>query len=156
MATRDQIKAYFQTGDVPTQAQYEEFFDSIPFLEDADNTLSGESFQLANGTGGFWTSRLRADEVGKFSGFDAGTENTSVYLTAYDIGGDTSDTIVLDAGATNGFLLRANNEEKLKVTSANVSILGLGDYANDGAAATGGVPVGGLYHSSGAIKIRLV
>lgn len=30
-----------------------------------------------------------------------------------------------------------------------------GDYANDAAAAAGGVAVGELYHSSGAVKIRL-
>lgn len=29
------------------------------------------------------------------------------------------------------------------------------NYANDAAAATGGIPVGGLYHTAGAIKIRL-
>ena len=40
MATRDEIKAYFQTGDVPTQAQYEETFDSIRFLSDEGAVLS--------------------------------------------------------------------------------------------------------------------
>jgi hypothetical protein len=30
------------------------------------------------------------------------------------------------------------------------------DFANDTAAAAAGVPLGGLYHSSGTIKIRLV
>lgn len=30
-----------------------------------------------------------------------------------------------------------------------------GNFANDTAAAAGGVPVGGLYHTSGAVKIRL-
>jgi len=29
------------------------------------------------------------------------------------------------------------------------------DFANDAAAATGGIKVGGLYHTSGAVKIRL-
>ena len=29
------------------------------------------------------------------------------------------------------------------------------NYANDGAAASGGVPVGGLYHTAGAVKVRL-
>ncbi len=33
---------------------------------------------------------------------------------------------------------------------------GLRDYADDAAAATGGVPVRGLYHTSGTMKIRLV
>jgi hypothetical protein len=30
-----------------------------------------------------------------------------------------------------------------------------GGYANDGAAAAAGVPVGGLYHTAGAVKVRL-
>lgn len=29
-------------------------------------------------------------------------------------------------------------------------------YANDAAAAAAGIPVGGLYHTAGAVKIRLV
>jgi hypothetical protein len=30
-----------------------------------------------------------------------------------------------------------------------------GSFANDGAAASAGVPVGGLYHTAGAVKVRL-
>lgn len=30
------------------------------------------------------------------------------------------------------------------------------NYADDAAAAAGGIPVGGLYHTDGAVKIRLV
>jgi hypothetical protein len=29
------------------------------------------------------------------------------------------------------------------------------NFANDAAAATGGVPVGNLYHTAGAVKVRL-
>lgn len=29
------------------------------------------------------------------------------------------------------------------------------NYANDGAAAAGGIPIGGMYHNAGAIRIRL-
>ncbi len=39
-------------------------------------------------------------------------------------------------------------------TNGTVSLL-LVEYANDGAAATGGVPVGGLYKTSGAVKVRV-
>ena len=31
----------------------------------------------------------------------------------------------------------------------------LSNYANDSAAASGGVAIGALYHTSGAVKIRL-
>ena len=35
------------------------------------------------------------------------------------------------------------------------SVLG-SNYANDGAAAAGGVAIGGIYHNAGAIRIRIV
>ncbi len=35
-------------------------------------------------------------------------------------------------------------------------VAGLGEYANDAAAATGGVPVGGLYKNGNFIQIRIV
>lgn len=34
-------------------------------------------------------------------------------------------------------------------------VSGLRDYASDAAAATGGVPIGGLYHNAGAVRYRL-
>ena len=34
------------------------------------------------------------------------------------------------------------------------SVLG-SNYANDGAAAAGGIPIGGMYHNEGAVRIRL-
>ena len=30
------------------------------------------------------------------------------------------------------------------------------NYASDAAAAAGGVPIGGLYHNAGAVRVRLV
>ena len=30
------------------------------------------------------------------------------------------------------------------------------DFASDAAAATGGIPLGGVYHTAGALKIRIV
>ena len=38
----------------------------------------------------------------------------------------------------------------------NWAILPLLNYANDAAAAAAGVPVGGMYHTAGAVKVRLV
>lgn len=44
------------------------------------------------------------------------------------------------------------------VFPAGVTITGLAarNYANDAAAAVGGVPIGGLYHNAGAVRVRLV
>jgi len=35
------------------------------------------------------------------------------------------------------------------------SCMPVASYANDAAAAVGGVPVGGLYHTTGTVKVRL-
>jgi hypothetical protein len=42
----------------------------------------------------------------------------------------------------------------LILTGSATSVGGL-NFANDGAAAAGGVPVGGMYHNAGAVRIRL-
>jgi len=43
----------------------------------------------------------------------------------------------------------------LAVTAAQAKFTNLDDAADDTAAEPAGVPVGGLYHNSGAIRIRL-
>lgn len=65
-------------------------------------------------------------------------------------------------GATNvqlpqsGLLATTAGAEALSNKALVAPVLqGLGDYANDGAAATGGVPIGGVYHDSGALRVRL-
>lgn len=45
---------------------------------------------------------------------------------------------------------------RFEITKDGFSITGLANYANDAAAAVGNIPVGGLYHTSGTLKIRLV
>ena len=50
---------------------------------------------------------------------------------------------------TDGDLRRLDGKLGLKVATAN-----LVDAADDNAAATAGVPVGGLYHNDGAVRFR--
>ena len=72
-----------------------------------------------------------------------------------------ANNFVIDASADNGTmkLARGNagatTQDILTVdASGNLKPGVLGNYASDSAAATGGVPVGGLYHSSGTVKVR--
>ena len=77
-------------------------------------------------------------------------------------------TYPVDTNITNADLLlgtdSATGAPTVNYTMADISskilykpvITGLGNYANDAAAATAGVPLNGLYHTAGAIKIRLV
>jgi hypothetical protein len=68
----------------------------------------------------------------------------------------------LDAWAD---LLFYHNSEKMRVTSAGVTVTGelrcnalrieaLGAFANDAEAAAGGVPVGGIYRTRSALMVR--
>ena len=38
MTFRDKIKSYIETGDFPTQTQFWEFFDKIPFLDEVTSS----------------------------------------------------------------------------------------------------------------------
>jgi hypothetical protein len=46
-------------------------------------------------------------------------------------------------------------ENQIEYSAGNHVFNGLGDFADDAAAAIGGVPINGLYHTAGAVKIRL-
>ena len=65
-------------------------------------------------------------------------------------------------GSTNSYEYAGASEEQVSNLSADtngiIKMTELGanlNFANDTAAAAGGVPIGGLYHTSGTIKIRL-
>lgn len=49
----------------------------------------------------------------------------------------------------------APGAELLNVKSGVLGMPALGSYADDAAAATGGVPVGGLYRTASAVKVRV-
>lgn len=76
------------------------------------------------------------------------------------LSGTPANNFTLDASADNGTMKLARGNagattQDVMTVAANgtVSLL-LVEYANDGAAATGGVPVGGLYKTAGAVKVR--
>lgn len=49
----------------------------------------------------------------------------------------------------------ATTQDVLIVSSNGSISIPLGNYASDTAAATGGVPIGGLYRNGGDVKVRL-
>ena len=57
---------------------------------------------------------------------------------------------------TQGRLATTDQPETLleKTLSAPI-VSNIGNYLDDAAAATGGVPVGGIYHNAGALRVRL-
>ena len=73
-----------------------------------------------------------------------------------------ANNFTLDASANNGTMKLARGNagattQDIMTVAANGTVsLNLVEYANDSAAATGGVPVGGLYKTSGTVKVRAV
>ena len=65
----------------------------------------------------------------------AEADNGTLKLARGNAGATTQDILTVDA-------------------SGNLKPGVLGNYASDSAAAAGGVPIGGLYHSSGTVKVR--
>jgi hypothetical protein len=66
-----------------------------------------------------------------------------------------TDTVTINGTVFSGTLaqLRQSLEDNIFTPQG----LNTADsYANDTAAGVGGIPVGGLYHTSGAVKIRLI
>lgn len=69
--------------------------------------------------------------------------------------GSVSTGLAVSSGltvASGGLTVTAGG---ISVAAGNV-VVPLVNYANDAAAAAGGVPLNGLYHTAGAVKIRLV
>ena len=50
----------------------------------------------------------------------------------------------------------AGGNKELSVTSSGLVVPNIVNAANDGDAATAGVPLNGIYHHNGAVRIRLV
>jgi len=106
--------------------------------------------------GGFYSSSFRNE-------INAGNRNTIINGQQNSISGDTSAVI----SSTNADLI-GNNVVGIGLTNYSTTISNAVivpqlvmteyaslDYADDTAAAAGGVILGGLYHNSGAVRIRI-
>jgi hypothetical protein len=91
-----------------------------------------------------------------------GYVNTSQLQTTLDGNGLATDT---DISASNAARVSLSGSVSSSITSLSGSIATkmantsfgyvTGSFANDVAAASAGVPVGGLYHTTGTVKVRL-
>ena len=81
----------------------------------------------------------------------------STFLTVSRVTGSLNATTSSLVGITNGLMAVTASMKAATIFSGSVQIgANLGNYANDTAAQAGRVPVGGLYHTSGTVKVRLV
>ncbi|CAB4140473.1 hypothetical protein UFOVP407_58 [uncultured Caudovirales phage] len=73
------------------------------------------------------------------------------FSCVFNLVGDTSLVLPL-----TGQVATTGNIETLRRKTLDApSLSGLGNYANDAAAATGGVPVGGMYRNGSALMVRV-
>ena len=96
----------------------------------------------------------------------SGSTNTTIFAvsgstnsTIFAVSGSTNTTIFAVSGSTNTtiFAVSGSIDTRLSAVSQSLSssINIPGTYANDTAAATAGVRIGGLYHTTGTVKVRL-
>jgi hypothetical protein len=93
-----------------------------------------------------WTNSL-ASRVARFMPITSAVNRLDIYP-----GATTNAVRLVAAGEAN---INLSLEPAGTTGCISVPTDGLRNYADDAAAASGGVPVRGLYHTSGAVKIRL-
>jgi uncharacterized delta-60 repeat protein len=118
----------------------------------SDNTFFGKNagYYISNGS-----SAVSGSNRSVFIGTNVksnGHDETNQIVIGYDAVGNGTNTVTIgNNDITDTYLkgtLRASTAILAQVSSSY-------NFADDAAAATGGVPLGGLYHTSGTIKIRL-
>ena len=124
-----------------------------------NNVIAGGGTVVGNGAQGFVAGRNAAYGAGAKS-----LENESVA-----IGGDAvvnasggvalGDSATVANGATNavaiGNDITASTANTVTIKRLQMLDYATLDFADDAAAATAGIPLGGVYHTSGALKIRI-
>jgi|TARA_R110000772_G_scaffold234058_1_gene345657 hypothetical protein len=116
-----------------------------------NNTLTSTPVALTDGAGN--TSGLTINNAG-----DLNASGTITFSTAIK---DNANSVTVDKFVNESEGMSSNNNDTSIPTNAAVidyvsnpsELLSL-NFANDGAAQTGGVAIGGIYHHNGAVKIR--
>ena len=116
------------------------------------------AFLRAVGMG--WTSISQArgvsignDSDASESGVGLGDNARSTALQAVAIGHDSLASAQNAVALGNG--ITASTADYTTTNNLQLANYASLDFASDSAAATGGVPLGGIYHTSGALKIRI-
>jgi hypothetical protein len=88
---------------------------------------------------------------------------SNIYYGVLDVNNDITDINRVEANAdwvemmtdSDTYTVKLFKTGNFESDTLNFVVNNLGNYADDTAAATGGVPINGLYHTSGSVKIRL-
>ena len=140
------LKAFFETGDVPTQAQFAALIDSLLSLEDDSNLKNG--IKIKSQTNGNIqieisdTGLILTNDGGAFSAQIISIGNLGVNLAKFGFGGFAVDSPVIIG---TGFSIRALNK---------MAIEGLLTFADNAAALAGGLIIKDMYKTAtGELRI---
>ena len=143
------------------QLKVEKATDGLQTTATSTERIEAASVLVLASNNAFTNERVLALGAG-ISGIDDGTKLTLQTSIAVPIVGGGYSVNITAVGNSNiripltGTLATVGNAETLgNKTLTAPKIGGIADYATDVAAAAGGVPINGLYHNAGAIRIRL-
>ena len=154
----------FGTGEVDCDTFTGTYYiDLDGFIWECRNRSASSRGQLLINTGGDISFQVADDQAFEIERNGTNGETGLYMLDAPDatvrLQFEDGDNITqLELFGENASLRCENTSDatSVKLTPSAISLEGLGNYADDTAAAVGLVPVGGLYHTAGALKIRLV
>jgi hypothetical protein len=85
--------------------------------------------------------------------------SSSINTTIGAVSGSTNSTILAVSSSINTTIVAVSSSIDTRLNAVSQSLSSSinipGTYANDTAAATAGVRIGGLYHTTGTVKVRL-
>jgi hypothetical protein len=127
---------------------------SVTITEDPSSALLQNAFAVGSNLGGD-NGKMILGYRNLKSGYPAVDYNQGLGETKFVVSVGTTNTtnsnalIITEGGVTRGTSSVAQVPRIVMPT-----VVGL-NFADDTAAATGGIPIGGLYHNAGALRIRL-
>jgi hypothetical protein len=85
--------------------------------------------------------------------------SASLNTTIFEVSASIGNNITAISGSTNTRIVAVSSSIDVRLNAVSQSLSSSinipGTYANDTAAATAGVRIGGLYHTTGTVKVRL-
>ena len=85
--------------------------------------------------------------------------SASLNTTIFEVSASIGNNITAISGSTNTRIAAVSSSIDVRLNAVSQSLSSSinipGTYANDTAAATAGVRIGGLYHTTGTVKVRL-
>lgn len=143
------------------QEKVEQSVDGLQTTAQATERIEAASVLVLASNNAFTNERVLSIGQG-LSGVDDGNVLTLRTSKAVPIVGGGFSVNITVAGDSNvrfplsGTLATVGNPETLTgKTLASPKVTGIADYADDAAAAIGGVAVGGLYRTASALKVRV-